>query len=156
MLASFSFPHVGKLLVDATPEPLSVMVAGELVAVLTTKTLPVTLPETAGANVTFMVVEAPGLRMSPIEMPLTLKPAPERVTLEMLTMEPPELVSVTDCVLLLPTFTFPKARLEALELSWPGDVTVRVAALLVTLATELLTTTVNCAPLSELVVAGVV
>jgi hypothetical protein len=34
--------------------------------------------------------------------------------------------------------------------------TVSVAALLVTLPTVLLTTTVNCAPLSELVVAGVV
>ena len=34
-------------------------------------------------------------------------------------------------------------------------VTVRVAALLVTLPAELLTTTVNCAPLSELVVTGV-
>ena len=116
-MVSFSFPQVGKLLVDAIPAPLSVMVVGELVAVLTTKTLPVTLPEAAGANVTFMVVEAPGLRMSPIEMPLTLKPAPERVTLEMLTTEPPELVSVTDCVLLLPTFTFPKLRLETLGLS---------------------------------------
>jgi hypothetical protein len=34
--------------------------------------------------------------------------------------------------------------------------TVRVAVLLVTLATALLTTTVNCAPLSEVAVAGVV
>jgi hypothetical protein len=37
-----------------------------------------------------------------------------------------------------------------------SELTVRVAALLVTLPTVLLTTTVNCAPLSELVVAGVV
>jgi hypothetical protein len=36
------------------------------------------------------------------------------------------------------------------------EFTVRVAALLVTLPAVLLTTTVNCAPLSELVVAGVV
>ena len=34
--------------------------------------------------------------------------------------------------------------------------TVRMAALLVTLPAELLTTTVNCSPLSELLVAGVV
>ena len=34
--------------------------------------------------------------------------------------------------------------------------TVRVATLLVTLPAVLLTTTVNCAPLSEFVVAGVV
>ena len=37
-----------------------------------------------------------------------------------------------------------------------GGVTVRVAALLVTLPTELVTTTVNCAPLSDVDVAGVV
>jgi hypothetical protein len=36
------------------------------------------------------------------------------------------------------------------------ELTVRVAILLVTLPAVLLTTTVNCAPLSELVVAGVV
>jgi hypothetical protein len=36
------------------------------------------------------------------------------------------------------------------------ELTVSVAALLVALPTVLLTTTVNCAPLSELVVAGVV
>jgi hypothetical protein len=37
-----------------------------------------------------------------------------------------------------------------------GTVTVRVAALLVALPAELVTTTVNCAPLSPVVVAGVV
>jgi hypothetical protein len=38
-----------------TPVPLSVMVAGELVALLTTETLPVTLPATVGANTTLNV-----------------------------------------------------------------------------------------------------
>jgi hypothetical protein len=37
-----------------------------------------------------------------------------------------------------------------------GDATVSVAALLVTLPAALLTTTANCAPLSELLVGGVV
>lgn len=37
-----------------------------------------------------------------------------------------------------------------------GTVTVRAAALLVALPAELLTTTVNCAPLSAVLVAGVV
>jgi len=37
-----------------------------------------------------------------------------------------------------------------------GGVTVSVAALLTTLPTELVTTTVNCAPLSEVVLGGVV
>ena len=38
----------------------------------------------------------------------------------------------------------------------PSDAAVRVAALLVTLPALLVTTTLNCAPLSLLVVAGVV
>ena len=37
-----------------------------------------------------------------------------------------------------------------------AEFTVRMAALLVTEPAELLTTTVNCAPLSEVVSAGVV
>jgi len=136
--------------------PENEIVSGEFEALLVIVTLPVTLPEAAGANITFIVTDAPGLRMSPVEIPFTLKPAPEIVTLEMETLEPPVFVSVTDCVLLLLTFTFPKLRLEALGFSRPGVVTVSVAALLVALPTELLATTVNCAPLSDAVVAGVV
>ncbi len=40
-----------------TPVALSAMVAGELVALLATDTLPVTLPATAGANATFRVTD---------------------------------------------------------------------------------------------------
>jgi hypothetical protein len=56
-----------------------------------------------------------GARIDPVEIPFALKPAPEIVTLEMLTLEPPELVIVTDSVLLLPTFTFPKPKDDALS-----------------------------------------
>ena len=55
--------------------------------------------------------------MSPVEMPFSVKPVPEVVTLEMETLEPPVFVSVTDCALLLPRSTFPKLTLEVLELS---------------------------------------
>jgi hypothetical protein len=58
---------------------------------------------------------------------------------------------------LLPTLTLPKLTLAGLIVIWTVcGFTVRVAALLVTLPTVLMTTTVICAPLSELVVAGVV
>jgi hypothetical protein len=97
--------------------PENEIVNGEFEALLMIVTLPVTLPEAAGAKITFMVTDAPGLRISPVEMPFTLKPAPEIVTFEMETLEPPVFVSVTGCVLLLATFTFPKLRLEALVLS---------------------------------------
>jgi hypothetical protein len=77
MLVSFTFPQVGKQLVDAAPEPLRVMVAGELVAVLTTETLPVTLPATVGANSTLNVVLCPAVRVTGRSSPLELKPTPE-------------------------------------------------------------------------------
>ena len=68
-------------------------------------------------------------------------------------MDPPEALSVA--LYALPTvppdnceFVTCKGGMEAF--------TVRTAALLVTLPAELLTITVNCAPLSEVLVAGVV
>jgi len=45
-------------------------------------------------------------------MPLTLNPAPEDVTPEMVTLEFPELVRVTDDEPVLPRLTFPKLRDE--------------------------------------------
>jgi len=59
------------------------------------------------------------------------------------------------CVLVFPVKTLPKLTLAGVTEIWVA-LTVRVAALLVTLPAELLTTTVNCTPLSELVVAAVV
>jgi hypothetical protein len=67
-------------------------------------------------------------------------------------------VAVMNCAaLLVPTVWLPKLndvgeRVKPVE----AEFTVSVAALLVALPATLLTTTVNCAPLSELVVAGVV
>lgn len=85
-------------------------------------------------------------------------PAPEMVTLEMVTSEFPPFVKVTGRTLLLPILTFEKFKLDwlALRINVPAAVTVSVAALLVTLPTLLVTVTVNCAPLSAVVVAGVV
>src|SRR6266478_9871863 len=133
------------------------MVAGELVALLVTETLPVTLPVAAGAKVTFKVAVCPGVRIVPADTPLALKPAPEMLTFEIVTLELPELVSVTARVLLAPVFTLPKLKLVGLALSRSVAVfTVSVATPLVTLPAELLTTTVNWAPVSEVASAGVV
>jgi len=133
------------------------MVAGEFVALLVIVTLPVTLPVAAGAKVTFKVAVCPGVRIVPADTPLALKPAPEMLTFEIVTLELPELVSVTARVLLAPVFTLPKLKLVGLALSRSVAVfTVSVAALLLTLPAELLTMTVNCALLSAEVVAGVV
>jgi hypothetical protein len=70
---------------------------------------------------------------------------------------PPPFERLIVCELLIPVTTFPKLALEGVAATCGGcEFTVRVAALLVALPTALLATTVNCAPLSELVVAAVV
>ena len=133
------------------------MEAGEFAALLVMVTLPVTPPVAAGAKTTFKVAVCPGVRISPLDRPLTLKPAPKKTTLEMVILEVPELVNVTFWLLLVPTLTLPKLKVEALAVSCPGTaLTVRVAALLVTLPAELLTVMENCKPLSAVVVTGVV
>jgi hypothetical protein len=72
-------------------------------------------------------------------------------------LELPVLLIVTPSTLLLPTLTLPKLRFVGLALiSNVAAFTVKVAALLVSLPIELLTTTLNCTPLSAVVVAGVV
>jgi hypothetical protein len=66
----------------------------------------------------------------------------------------PELV--TENVAVWPAVTVWLAGCTVIEGATAAAVTVRVAALLVTLPAELLTTTVNCDPLSDVAVAGVV
>jgi hypothetical protein len=145
------------LKLDCTPLPDREMVAGELLALLRTTTLPVTLPGAAGAKVTFKVADCPGVRTVPADTLLELKPAPEAPTLEIVTLELPEFLSDTARVLIALVLTFPKFKVVGLALSTKVEAfIVRVAALLVTLPAVLLTTAVNCAPLSAVVVAGVV
>lgn len=139
-----------------TPVPERVMVAGELLALLVTATLPGSDPAVAGVNVTLIVADWPGVRINPVWTPLTVYPAPERLTLEIVTLELPLFVKVTGRLLLLPILTLEKFRLPVLALRIAVDAdTVSVAALLVTLPAPFETVTVNCAPLSADVVAGV-
>ena len=132
------------------------IVVGELDALLTIVTLPVTPPVAAGAKVIFKVAVSLTAMICPVEIPLTLKPGPEMLALATVTLEPPEFVRVAESVLLLPTSTLPKLRLDELGLSVPGTLTISVATALVAVPAELLTTTLNWAPLSELVSEGVV
>jgi hypothetical protein len=79
----------------ATPVPVRVIVAGEFEALLVTLTLPVALPTTAGAKVTLTLAVCPGDKTSPVTPPPALKPAPETVTFEIVTLKFPMLVRVT-------------------------------------------------------------
>jgi hypothetical protein len=64
--------------------------------------------------------------------------------------------AVTENVAVCPAVTVWLAGCVVIEGATGAGFTVRVAALLVALPTELVTTTVNCALLSEVVSAGVV
>ncbi len=141
----------------ATPVPESEIESGELVALLATETLPVALPAADGVKVAAKVAVCPADRMRPEETPDALKPAPDTVTPETVTLEFPALVRVTDCVPVLDTFTLPKLTEDELALRTSvAALTVSVAALLVALPALLLTATENFALLFAVVSAGVV
>ena len=133
------------------------MVSGEFVALLATETLPVTLAAPEGEKVAVKVAVCPRARMAPEEIPEALKPGPETVTFEIVTLEFPVFVSVTLCLLLLDTFRLPKLKEDELEFSRNvAALTVRMAALLDAMPAVLLTATVNCELLSAVVSASVV
>lgn len=83
--------------------PLTGKVVGELVAVLTTLTLPETLPVAVGANLTASERLWPEARVATPEKPLTLNPGPAAVTCEMLTDPVPLLVTVNGNEPVVPT-----------------------------------------------------
>ena len=143
--------------VGATPVPESAITIGEFAALLVTVMLPVALPPDAGSNVALSAALCPLDRINPDDTPLAPNPAPATMTFEIATLELPVLVNVTLCVLLFDTLTSQMPGSSHCCLEWKAAAfTVRTAALLVALPALLLTTTVNCAPLSEVVVAGVV
>ena len=126
-------------------------------ALLATLTLPVAAPAVDGVNVAVRVAVCPGVRIKPVESPLALKPAPETLTLDTVTVEFPELVRVTVLLLVVDKLMLPKLNEVTLALSEAvAAFTVRVAALLDADPALLATDTANFAELSEVDVAGVV
>ena len=65
--------------VAVTPVPLKGIISGELGALLTSETAPVTLPAEVGANATLKVVLCPAAMVVGTGSPEMLKPAPETV-----------------------------------------------------------------------------
>lgn len=92
----------------AVPVPDKAITSGEFVALLVTVMLPLALPTDDGANVTLQEVDCPAARLKGKPMEQMLKPAPLGVTCEIVTLEFPELVSVTLCVALVPVVRLPK------------------------------------------------
>src|SRR5215471_17195929 len=75
--------------VAAEPVPLSATVAGELGALLTMLTEPLTAPEAVGANCTLKLLLAPGASVSGTDTPVTLKPEPAAATCETVRLAVP-------------------------------------------------------------------
>src|SRR6266852_8957597 len=111
-LVKLGATHVMKL--DCTPVPVVEIVAGVLVALLATVTPPVTLPVDVGAKVTFKAADCPGTRTVPEDTLLALKPVPEALTPEIVTLELPEFLRVTPRVLVAPVSMLPKLKLVGL------------------------------------------
>lgn len=75
------------------PEPLRAMVAGELVALLTTVRFPAALPTMAGEKLTARERLWPAARVTLPLKPLTLNPVPVEETWEMVTLPVPVFAS---------------------------------------------------------------
>jgi len=70
------------------------------------------VPVVDGANVTERLVLAPAAKLYGNVRPLTLKPVPLTVALEMVRLDPPELDKLRSFVWLLPIVTVPRLMLE--------------------------------------------
>jgi hypothetical protein len=97
--------------VAVTPVPLRAIVSGELGALLTSETVPVTLPAAPGVKATLNVALLPAAMVSGTVMPVGLKPLPDTVAWEMVTLAVPALDNLMVCELLVPVTTLPKLAL---------------------------------------------
>lgn len=97
-----------------TPVPLSEIIVGELVALLTTRRLPVVLPTVAGAKLTVSVRLWLAARFTAPEKPLTVNPATVMATCETSRFSVPVFVSDTTIAVEFPTKVLPKFRVLGL------------------------------------------
>src|SRR5271157_517796 len=102
-----------------TPVPESAMLKLGFESLEVMLTLPLAAPLVVGENSTVNDVLWPAVKVKGKDKPLKLNPAPLAVAAEIVRLDPPELVSVSDKVVLLPTWMFPKARLVGLAVSVP-------------------------------------
>ena len=103
----------------AVPVPESAMLSGEFDAFDATDKLPLAAPVLVGVKVAVYVTLWFAVRVSGKFSPLIEKAAALELTCEMVTDDPPALVSVSDKFVLLPTWTLPNARLVGLAVSVP-------------------------------------
>jgi len=135
LLPSNTFPNSRlatlelKPVVAVTALAVAEIVSGEFGASLTSNTDPVAGPAESGAKSTLNVALFPGPTFAGIVSPLTLKPAPVTVALEIVASAVPLLSSVIVCELLDPVATFGKLALLGLAASCACPVLLAVGAL---------------------------
>jgi hypothetical protein len=83
-------------------------------------TLPVAFPPVVGANFTLKVTLCPAFNVTGNARPLMLNPAPEVLAALIFKFDPPEFVSVSVLLRLVPTSTLPKFTLEGLAVNAPS------------------------------------
>src|SRR5260370_19625355 len=81
--------------------------------------LPLAAPLVVGEKSAVTDVLWPAFNVKGKVSPLTLNPVPLAVAAEIMRLDPPELVSVSDKVVLLPACTLPNARLVGVAASAP-------------------------------------
>jgi hypothetical protein len=114
----------------ATPVPETGMFRLGLAPLEVMLTLPLMAPAEVGANRTEKEVLWPAVRVSGNASPLMLTPLPVADAAEIVRLEPPELVRVSVRVFVLPTTTFPKARLVGFGVICPAATPVAESAML--------------------------
>ena len=100
-----------KVVVLATPLPLTAIVAVEFEALLLRLMLPEMLPAFCGAKRTVKVLLWPAAIVSGVAKPKTEKPTPVPLSWLMVRLAAPVLVMVTGCVFDWPSRTLPKLTL---------------------------------------------
>lgn len=107
-----------------TPVPESGMVNVGLEAFEVIVTFPLSAAADGGVNDTLNVALWPAVSVTGAEIPLKLNPVPLTPTCEMVTLEPPEFVTVSDSVCLVFTVTLPKPRLVGFDPNAPTAIPV--------------------------------
>jgi hypothetical protein len=113
----------------ATPVPDNAIVSVGFEAFELIVTVPLALPVDSGVNVTLKVALWPPASVAGVMIPLRLNPVPLMPTCEIVTLEPPALVTVSDRDLLLPTVTLPRLRLVGFDPNAPGATPVPVSGM---------------------------
>jgi len=111
----------------AVPVPDSGIVNVGFEALEVMVTSPLAAPAEVGANETLKLALCPEVSVTGAVIPVMLNPEPLTPTAEMVTLDPPVFVTVSDRVCLLPTITLPKLRLVGFDPNAPADTPVPVS-----------------------------